>query len=134
MGNFRKALKRRITKSGDARGKRLPRSELFNELIWLKDLSTPRTTTCNVDILAPISPTFSNDTDASNKSVTANSESELANLPMSATPTISQLSSPSPSESVSMSRSDYNLSRKRKSDTEAIDVLLAKALVDGDSN
>ena len=142
ISNFKNALKRRVSKSGDGGGKRMPTSEFFQELLWLQVLYSPRHTFSNVELESePESPAFSIDSGNASETIgitTHGNASELAPLsPPMVTPMVTKripstnvekvVSTPAPGSNYS-----HLSGKKRKSNSEAIDILLAKALMDGD--
>lgn len=122
MTNFKKALKRNISKSGDPGNKRVAKSEFYKELLWLKDLYTPRETYTNVVSLLspPISPLDNS------LSVNTNNDDNLENNFGEKLPTPKIITSP---KYVTPTVSKNSTAGKKKRGTsDEVDALLIKAL------
>ena len=133
--NYKKTLKRKVSKSGDAGNKRPPKSEFFNELSWLKDLYTPRDMQSN---LVPIT-NEENSSPPPQRKIQSPLQQEVMSPQASSStfaspssPAVSLMSSVSSIETLQLtcSKSKGTGGFQKRSHAETVDILLAKALND----
>ena len=126
MTNFKKAVKRNVSKSGDPGNKKVAKCEFYNELVWLKDLYIPRETYTNVSILSPPMSPLDNSlsVNTNDDNFENNSGERLATSKVNKSP--GNVTAP-------VSRNSTSTKKKRGTSDE-VDALLIKALSEDTSS
>ena len=115
-------MKRNVLKSGDPGNKKIAKSEFYNELVWLKDLYTPRKTHTNV--ISRLSPPMS---PMDNSLSINNNDDNLESNYAERLPT-SKVNKSIRNFTPTVSNNFTSTAKKRSGTSDEVDAVLIKAL------